>query len=470
MDRLAELLEAGRRRAELSDIPTLVSFTKPLEKTPDPLCVYANARKRGRPAIFWCHPEAAFWFVGIGEALSSRLEGADTLRRASRIREDLLKNAVVEGPGLPGTGPTFMGAFRFDSETPPAAPWDDIPSNVWVLPRILVSHTAGGTWVTLNTLVSRKEDVEDVRFDVSCDELESLDEAPIPQLLDLHDVPKPVWRLSVARILEGIGTGRLAKATLARHVRLAFDRAVPEPTVLRRLLTSYPECRVFAVARGGSSFLGATPELLIEQQQRRFRSVCLAGSAERDADETADIAAGETLMLDRKELWEHEIVVRWIAERLRPVATELHWNERPRLLRLRAVQHLATTFEGSVGDGRDALDLLAAIHPTPAVGGQPLEAALKLQRGEETFDRGWYAGPIGWMDRGGEGEFGLGIRSALVKGRHVHLFAGSGIVEGSDADREWREVELKLTPLLSALGLKEGVVDPGAALRSATKA
>lgn len=458
MEKLTELLEAGRNRAEQRDFPTLVSFCQPLHETPDPIDLFSRSRPPSRePSIFWAHPEAEFWFVGIGEALSSRLEGIDVLRRASRIRRDLLRYAIVEGPGLPGTGPTFMGAFRFHSEEMPRAPWDDMASNVWVLPRTLVAHSPAGTWVTVNALVSRKEDVDQagLGLETGVDEAGAGD--TIPRLQGWNGLARSRWTSSVQRILNEIHSGRLEKATLARHLRLSFGGRCPVRPILRNLAGSYPDCRVFALARGESCFLGATPEVLIQQEKRRIRSVCLAGSAPRDPDQAVDDIEARILMDDHKERWEHEVVVRWIADRLEPLASDLSWNTTPRLLRLRAVQHLETVFEGTVPDGRDALELLAAIHPTPAVAGRPLAEALKIVREEEEMDRGWYAGPIGWMDREGDGEMALGIRSALIRGPEAFLFAGAGIVEGSDPDKEWREVELKLTPLLSALGFKEGL-------------
>jgi menaquinone-specific isochorismate synthase len=461
MERLSELLETGRHRAELRDDPTLVSFSQPLLEVPDPIDLFATTRRAREPAIFWAHPEAQFWFVGIGEAVSSRLEGKDVLRRASRIRRDVMRDAVVEGPGLPGTGPTFMGAFRFDSGTPQGAPWDELPASLWVLPQTLIAHSPGGTWVTVNALVSRMEDVDQTLLSLEAGGRREGVSDSVPRLLHWEGPSRERWTSSVDRILRETERGELQKATLARHLRLSFDRPWPVRPILHRLSESYPECRVFALARGESCFVGATPEVLIRQEKRHIHSICLAGSAPRDPDHAVDDVAARIPVDDEKERREHEIVVRWIADRLEPLTSKLSWNTTPRLLRLRAVQHLETVFEGTIPDGRDALELLAAIHPTPAVAGKPLEAALRIVREEEELDRGWYAGPIGWMERGGEGEMGLGIRSALIRGSDVHLFAGAGIVQGSDPDKEWRETELKFTPLLSALGFKEGLPGNG---------
>jgi menaquinone-specific isochorismate synthase len=461
MERLSEVLEAGRQRAKLRDDPTLISFSQPLHEVPDPIDLFDATRPPREPAVFWAHPEAGFWFVGIGEALTSRLEGEDVLQSASRIRRYVLRDAVVEGPGLPGTGPTFMGAFRFDSDTPAGAPWDELGSSIWVLPRTLIAHSPAGTWVTVNALVSRKEAVDRAPLDLETGGRKSDVTDSVPRLRHWEGTPRERWASSVDRILREIRGGDLQKATLARHLRLSFDRPWPVRPILRKLSESYPECRVFALAHGQSCFVGATPEVLIQQERRRIRSSCLAGSAPRDPDQTVDNQAARVLMSDEKERREHEIVVRWIADRLGPLVSKLHWNTVPRLLRLRAVQHLETVFEGTVPDERDALELLAAIHPTPAVAGKPLDAALRLVREEEELDRGWYAGPIGWMEHGGEGEMALGIRSALIRGLDVHLFAGAGIVQGSDPDKEWRETELKFTPLLSALGFRDGLPGKG---------
>ncbi|HEY5640241.1 MAG TPA: isochorismate synthase, partial [Dehalococcoidia bacterium] len=227
-----------------------------------------------------------------------------------------------------------------------------------------------------------------------------------------------------------------------------------------RLVEGYPHCTVFAFARGDSCFLGATPERLVRVDRPALdgrdapsmvRADCLAGSARRGATEEEDWRLGESLRADPKELHEHAVVVQALRDGLEPLCSRLDIPEAPGLLRLPNVQHLHTPIEGVLSTERGVLELVERLHPTPAAGGLPRDAALPLIRQLESFDRGWYAGPVGWVDGRGDGEFAVAIRSALIRRQEAFLYAGCGIVAGSDPEREYSESCLKLRPMLWAL-------------------
>jgi isochorismate synthase len=222
--------------------------------------------------------------------------------------------------------------------------------------------------------------------------------------------------------------------------------------VLRRLAAGAPESTVVAVTRGARTFLGATPERLVSVTGRSFRTVALAGSARRDADPAVDERLAAELLASEKEHEEHRIVVDVLRAALAPVATRLDIDEAPSVVRLRTIQHLRTAIEGELGAPGGLLGLVERLHPTPAVGGAPRELALEMIGEQEGLDRGWYAGPVGWLDAAGDGEFVVAIRSGVVAGRLASLFAGCGIVADSDPVREWDESTNKLRALANALG------------------
>jgi isochorismate synthase len=220
---------------------------------------------------------------------------------------------------------------------------------------------------------------------------------------------------------------------------------------MHRLRVGYGRCTLFAFTSVQNCFVGATPERLVRLEERTVRTDCLAGSTRRGATHDEDRSLGEALLADRKERHEHALVVRALHDALLPFCSQVHAPETPTLLRMPNVQHLYTPLEGILKEEGDIFGLVERLHPTPATGGLPREMACSVLRTYECFDRGWYAGPVGWVDGRGGGEFVVAIRSALLKGCEASLYAGCGIVAGSDPEREYEESCLKLRPMLWAV-------------------
>jgi isochorismate synthase len=227
----------------------------------------------------------------------------------------------------------------------------------------------------------------------------------------------------------------------------AFDPAA----VLRALGTRYNDCYLFAIDRGGRCFLGATPERLVRKSGALVKTTCLAGTTRRGGTPDEDEILGADLLASGKNRAEHAVVVHMIAGAMQAVCTDLQRPNTPTLLRLANVQHLYTPIVGRLRDGVSLLDLVARLHPTPAVGGFPRAAALAHIRAVEGMDRGWYAAPVGWLDARGDGEFAVALRSALLHGDTARLFAGCGIMADSEPDAEYAETLVKLRAMLSAL-------------------
>lgn len=496
---------AAAERARRNGRPVLVSVSAAAERQ-DWVAVFEAARARGEDAVFWHAPWQETALVGVGSAWSAAGQGPERFVQASLQWRALTADAVVvvdealaeagddavrNGPvgeatagsadlgsldaedpaGGPAPGPLLLGGFAFDAGGAQGA-WEAFGDGLLVLPRVLYGEVAGRTWVTVNAVVRCDDDAGQAAtaaaraLAAAASEGSSGEpgaggphgpgcpaESPAGSGAALLEEvpPKEQWLAAVARAAAAIGTGRLEKAVLARSVHLASRAGFDLGAALRYLETHYPACYVFAFTRQGQCFLGATPERIVRKVRGMVKAACLAGSAPRGATPREDERLGRWLLADAKNRAEHRIVLRAVVESLAPVCTDLAAGDTV-LRRLANVQHLYTPVTGRAADGVDVLDLVARVHPTPAVAGHPREAALALIREQEGWDRGWYAGPVGWMDAAGDGEFAVALRSALVCGREAVLFAGCGIMGDSDPESEYQESTLKLRPMRAALG------------------
>ena len=260
------------------------------------------------------------------------------------------------------------------------------------------------------------------------------------------------YRAVVARALERIGNGEFKKIVLARALDLQADQPLHPLRVLNGLRQRFPDCYSFSFANGrGQSFIGASPERLVRVSKGVLETEALAGSIRRGAGASEDAALAAVLRGSEKDLREQRDVLDDIVARLTPLGLELEFLPEPQLRRLANVQHLHTPVRAALPETVRLLDVLAALHPTSAVGGSPREAAVRCIRELEGFPRGLYAGALGWLNARGGGEFFVGIRSALVEGSTARVYAGAGIVAGSTPEKEFAETELKFRAMRDAL-------------------
>jgi len=263
------------------------------------------------------------------------------------------------------------------------------------------------------------------------------------------------WQALVRDAADEVRAGSLYKVVLAREVHLTQTRPFDIPRALDQLRRIYPGAFLFAVARGRQCFFGATPERLVRLLGRKVDVTALAGTCQRGGHGAEDRALGEQLMKSAKDRHEHALVVGTLRAALQSCCEVLNVPHEPVLLKLKNMQHLHTPVSGELKAGVTLLDLVATLHPTPAVGGLPRAPALQYLRTHEQLDRGWYAAPVGWMDAHGDGEFAVALRSALVNGSAASLFAGCGIVGDSEPEHEFLETCLKLRTMMFALGQDE---------------
>jgi isochorismate synthase len=449
------LLESLLERA--GDRRRLVSVTLPLE-IEDPCAAVFAARLAIDRWFCWEQPDReGFAIAGLGSAFEVVARGPERFRDVTRSCAELMRNRIAEEPPeLPaGAGPIWAGGFSFAGEGGVEAHWSSLPPALMVLPELALHRRAGRSHVTLSTLAGPGADRDKLmrRFEAR---LAALGDARMP-LADPHPTeaariesaaPPSAYEAAVGRAVEHIRGGELKKVVLAREVRVTAPRAHDAAATFGALRELFPSCFCFCCGFPEGAFLGASPELLVRRDGAGAATVALAGSTRRSADPAVDDHLGEQLRTSPKDRSEHEIVVRRIERSLQPHAVWVEAERDPVLVKVANIQHLGTPIRAQLADPRSAVELAGLLHPTPAVGGEPREAALELIGELEQLDRGWYAGPIGWMDAAEDGEFCVALRSALLRDRTAHLFAGAGIVADSDPATELAETELKLGAML----------------------
>ncbi len=404
-------------------------------------------RAGGRPGSrLWSHGETSL--LGRGEALRLALPGGWAgPDHVSGVSEALGLIGTDDTVMAPGSGAVAMGALPYDPGRP----------GHLVVPRLLAVARDGRAWATLTgpgslppTAAEARRAIELELAELAQDVDEQARVQALPDAFELSaHMPHIEWKLLVARAVAEMERGAFAKVVLARRVDVVANRPFVVPEALSRLAALYPSCAVFHV----EGFIGASPETLLRRTGHEVFSHPLAGTVARSGDSATDAALLAGLMASDKDRHEHQLVVDEIAARLRPLCRQLDVPSVPSVLELRNVSHLGTEMRGTLADGAppSSLALAALLQPTPAVGGLPAGPAVSWQRANEGFERGTYAGPVGWVDSRGDGEWALGLRSADVSGCRASLYAGNGIVAASVPDAELAETQLKLQALLAAL-------------------
>jgi salicylate biosynthesis isochorismate synthase/menaquinone-specific isochorismate synthase len=377
-----------------------------------------------RPAFAWSRP--GLTAAASGEA--ARQEGS--LRSALR--------ALESGPALPmpGAGPWF-GAAAFHGVPGPV--WAGFAPLRFTLPSLLSWSIDGRHFAA-----AFGRDAQQRLAEATSEKPSPAQGGSLHARVVARAGERQRWNELVARTLAEIRVGALQKVVIARAVDVEASAPIDADALLRALSAAHPTCRAFLLRSGDAAFLGATPELLCSVEGDLVRTEAIAGSA-RPGEEAL-------LLGSRKDLHEHREVVDHLTARLLPLVRTLEAGREPQIQRLANVLHLRTPIEARLQRGCAASDVAAALHPTPAVCGAPQDAALQFLREHEGLDRGLYAGVVGWAGPG-NAELAVALRCAIVRGNRARLFVGAGIVEGSQADAEWEETEMKARALLGALGV-----------------
>lgn len=438
---------------------TLVSFTTQVDDI-DPCAAVFASRLASDRWFCWEQPDRGFALAALGTAHKATSRGDGRFEEVAAECLRVGEGAVVEEPlRLPaGAGPVWTGGFAFDPDGAGSPAWSSFAPASMTLPEFSLCRQGDDAFLTVNLVVSPGEGAEALAARVER-RLASLRDDALP-LLDPHLTEHPEIRSArppleferaVAAAVERIGSGELSKVVLAREVVVGAPAAHDQAALFGALREQFPSCFCFCCGTPEAAFLGASPELLVRRAGASVSTVALAGSTRRSADPVVDDHLGEQLLRSDKDRREQEIVAERIVRTLRPHSVWVERAPEPELIRVANIQHLATPVIAQLAEPRSAVSLAGLLHPTPAVGGEPRSAAAAAIAALEGLDRGWYAGPVGWMDATEDGEFCVALRSALLRDREAHLLAGVGVVAGSDPAAELAETEVKLGALLPLL-------------------
>ena len=463
-----------------------MSSTVEIDGSLDAAAAVFAARRQDDPWFCFEQPDRGQYAVAaLGQATRVEARGADRFRAVAQRCRELARDAecgddLVDLP--PGAGPLFCGGFAFADTGGGSPEWSPFAPAQLVVPELSILRRAGRAWVTLTALVdpsgvsgtagalrpatgakgvpatSAAADPAAVAARLEA-RLASLHPASMP-LLDPSPAqparvagaaPPEHYESAVARAVELIGRGEVQKVVLAREVRVHAAAAIDPGAVFGALREVFPSCFTYCVGTSEGAFAGASPELLVRRDGARAQTVALAGTTRRSADPSVDDHLGEKLLHSAKEREEQAIVAARIERTLAPVSLWVAAADEPVLVKVQNVQHLATPIRAQLREPVSAVELAGLLHPTPAVGGEPRERAIRLIPELEGLDRGWYAGPVGWMDLAEDGEFCVALRGGLLRDRTAHLYAGCGIVRDSDPASELAETEIKLQTMLPLL-------------------
>jgi menaquinone-specific isochorismate synthase len=374
--------------------------------------------------------------VGWGRALELQTSGTERFDQAQAWWRSVVDRAVVrDDVRLPGTGPVAFGSFSFSADSPAGA--------TLVVPEVVVGRRGSRWWMTTTGVDSHLPG--GLALSVA-----SPPAAPVDVTFADGALSSAQWSTVVANAVARINAGEMDKVVLARDLSANAGSGIDPRWLLLRLAERYETTWVFAV----DGLVGATPELLVRLDKGLVTSRVLAGTIRRTGDDEHDLALAASLARSSKDLEEHEYAVRSVAEALEPHCSSINVPESPFVLHLSNVMHLATDVAGVLTDGATSLALAASLHPSAAVCGTPTPVAHAAIRELEQMDRGRYAGPVGWMDSSGDGEWGIALRCGAYDpetASQIRLFAGCGIVAGSDPDSELAESDAKFVPMRDAL-------------------
>jgi menaquinone-specific isochorismate synthase len=425
--------EATRPDSPAVHVPALVARTIPIDNPGALLSLLPETMGSDRVSAWVRRGEG---LVGWGRALEFRSSGQDRFAKAQTWWRSVVDHAVVRDDLLvPGTGPVAFGSFSFSADSPAGA--------ALVVPEVIVGQRGSRCWLTTIGV--------DSHLPVTLKPSVTL--PPVaPQDVRFSDgaLSGAQWSAVIARAVGRINAGEMDKVVLARDLAVDARSAIDPRWLLQRLVERYDNTWVFAV----DGLVGATPEMLVKLEKGLVTSRVLAGTIRRTGDDAHDLALAASLARSSKDLEEHEYAVRSVAEALGPHCSSINVPESPFVLHLSNVMHLATDVAGVLTDHSTSLALAASLHPSAAVCGTPTPIAGAAIRELELMDRGRYAGPVGWMDAAGDGEWGIALRCGVIDpadASRMRLFAGCGIVAGSDPDSELAESDAKFVPMRDAL-------------------
>jgi menaquinone-specific isochorismate synthase len=427
----------------------------------DPLAVLEKIAKPDDLSFYIEKPSQGEAIAAIDSAIKLTLEGEHRFTKSQVFIDSILANTISTGDlNLPFSGLHFFCSFTFFEQNIQASPF---PAATIFLPRWQVAKQKDCSVIVANIIlkIDAKIDALIAQIVREFDTIKNLDNSHQPNLLkrpnfcgdlDLLEPEKNRYKTSVYRALQAIESNQINKVVIANKIDVTSPQQFQQIESLNNLRKNHPDCYIFSTGNGkGQTFIGASPERLIKIKNKSLETDALAGSAPRGKTTAEDAYFANGLLSSEKEQREHQVVSNFIVERLSSLGLTPQRLPLACLLQLSNIQHLWTPIRAKIYNNVKPLEIVEILHPTPAVAGDPRDIAMNKIRRYETFNRCLYAAPLGWIDYRGNSEFIVGIRSALIDGDRARIYAGAGIVAGSDPDKELAEIQLKLQALLKAL-------------------
>lgn len=464
---LTQLLLAGQQKSRETGHQHFVSISQEIP-TIDPLLALKSFTTPEQHCFYLENPVQGQAIVGIGAVTIGNIDPINRFQGSQKFIAQCQRQTTSVGDlHLRGAGIHFFCGFSFFADLKSSTSLFTSPfaATTIFLPELQIYCQPEHCLLVANVGINKQSNIESlVNYLVKSfnklvhlcqstyfNSIQQLSQEEKLQRIDHH--PQE-FKLAVISALNSINQGKFQKIVLAQVRELVAKYPFSVVNSLHNLRSKYPDCYTFAISNGsGYTFLGASPERLISIKQQKLVTDALAGSAPRNSNPYLDRASAEALLCNPKERNEHQTVVDFIDRSLRELGLQPQRAATPQLLKLSNIQHLWTPISAQLDYDLHPLEIIAKLHPTPAVAGIPQEIVSAEIRKYEQFDRGLYAAPIGWIDSWGNSEFIVAIRSCLIHSCHATLYAGAGIITGSDPDRELAEISLKFQPLLQALAV-----------------
>lgn len=466
------LVESDRFTRFLHETPVpadsgFLTLSIPFENI-DPLAVLEMNGKSNGTRFFWERPDHEIAIAAGNQVALIKSTGLDRFRNISKQSNSILARAYSFSDIKHSmAGAHFVGGFSF-FDHPLSGAWSTLGNASFILPEWLLIRDGQFSILNVTRKWKKHDDADDIRawFSDWIRDFTYRLRSNIEHSRILHSMwadGKPLtevesetdrarWMNNVGHARAAIRSNRFHKIVLARELRIQTEHKISSTKLVHYLRKEYPSCYSFMYQlNGDATFLGSTPEKLLSLQSQHVKTEALAGSISRGKTATRDTIYEKKLLESRKDLEEHAYVLDAIKEKLESLTDSLDHPSRPVIKKYANVQHLCTPVAASLTRDMNAVDILARLHPTPAVGGYPENEAVEHIQEMEQIERGWYAGPIGWFNANRRAEFSVAIRSGLIRKKHVRFFAGCGIVEDSDPETEWEETRIKFIPMQKGL-------------------
>ena len=434
------------------------SYTKKIGRIDSTQLISTNIFKN-KHQFFWENNKSEETIIAFGSILKIEIFNQIELNQISEKIKTKLNSVININKNLNDFVKIF-GGYAFNIDKPSYDNWGDFPRGYFILPEYIITLKGKDTYITL----LKKSDMQLDKNNFT-NEIDSIYENLTNNQSQLNmfnneiilnqDITKNEYLEMVSNIIKDIKLGSVKKVVLSR---LKYLETKNVPVIINKICKEYPECINFFIKipeRG--SFFGSTPERLIKKRKSLIQTEAIAGTIKRSNNNKDDKLLRKQLKNDSKSLEEHQLVVKEIYDILKKISSNIEIVKKPSVLKLKNIQHLITNIRGKLKQNPSILELVKILHPTPAVSGYPVNDSIKLINKYENHDRGWYAGPIGWVDKYGDGEFCVSLRSALIKQKSIQLFSGGGIVLNSNPKDEWEETELKLKTIFEII--KENIIN-----------